>query len=405
MIKKNNSPNLFNSEFITYLKQQNTRNIDESAQNELDITSLEPIILDYSNLRIILARHFGFCFGVKRAIEIAYRAVAERPHGAVFLVSEMIHNPLVTKDLQACGVKFLKNDNSDITTSLNELTEHDTVIVPAFGITTELRQQLSDLGIDTHTYDTTCPFVQKVWKRAKRLGQQGYSVIIHGKASHEETRATFSHTKAHAPTLVIRDEHDAKLVARVLKQQVGVEEFWKRFHGHTSDGFDPAINMDRVGVVNQTTMLASETKTIVNILKQAYLEKFGEKDLQYHFAETNDTLCYATYQNQQATQSLIAHGADCALVVGGYNSSNTSHLADMCAKAMPTYRISHAEEILSRETIRNYDSITNTCITTTPWCSTMNKSALKTSIAITAGASCPDIVVENVIRRLLELFQ
>ena len=314
---------------------------------------LFPTMLDFGPVRFILARHFGFCFGVENAVDIAYRTLEAHADRRVFFLSEMIHNPNVNWDLQERGVRFIFTSSGEQLVPWDELTPEDIVVVPAFGTTLEIQETLTTRGIDPYTYNTTCPFVEKVWKRSAQLGASGYTVVVHGKATHEETRATFSHSIRCAPTVVILNVEEAYVLADIIRGKLGRENFFSHFARTCSAGFDPDRHLVRIGVVNQTTMLASETWEISQVLMQAMADRYGEEHLHDHFADTSDTLCYATNENQNATYALIQQGADVGIVVGGYNSSNTSHIVE-CQTAMPTYFIRNAEEILSLQHIRHF---------------------------------------------------
>jgi 4-hydroxy-3-methylbut-2-enyl diphosphate reductase len=344
-----------------------------------------------------VARHFGFCYGVENAIDIAYRAIEENPGRRIFLLSEMIHNPEVNEDLISRGVKFLMTTSGEVSIPFSELTPDDIVIVPAFGTTLEIQQALKERGIDPYFYDTTCPFVQKVWKRSAELGRDSYTVIIHGKPRHEETRATFSHSSSGSPSLIVRDMKETKILIGFIEGILSLDEFWKTFRDQVSEGFDPVRDLQRIGVVNQTTMLATETQAIAEELKQAMIRRYGaDAD---RFADTRDTLCYATYENQTATSALTDSGADLAIVVGGYNSSNTSHLVELCQERMPTYFVRNDSEILSADKIRHFDLTLHKEIVSENWLPTRRP----LTVAVTSGASCPDRVVEGVMRRVAEL--
>jgi len=364
---------------------------------------LTPSLLDFGAFQLKLARHFGFCFGVENAIEIAYRALAENRDRRIFLLSEMIHNPQVNADLLSKGVKFLMNTSGEREIDFQTLRAEDIVIVPAFGTTVELQAELSAIGINPYYYDTTCPFVEKVWKRSADLGKGDFTVIVHGKRTHEETRATFSHSKLTSPTLVILNMDEAEKVIDFIKGRVTQDQFIAQFHASFSADFDPQRHLVKLGVVNQTTMLASETQAIAQRFRETMLELYGADQLQHHFADTRDTLCYATHENQSATQQLISSGADLALVVGGYNSSNTSHLVELCQEKMPTYYIKDAEEILGSDRIRHFDLHQWQVEESEHWLSGLEKHPL--TLAITSGASCPDKTVDNVIERFAGLFQ
>ncbi len=358
---------------------------------------LAPTVLDFGPFRVKLARHFGFCYGVENAIDIAYRAIEENPDKRVFLLSEMIHNPHVNADLRARGVDFLRTTSGDELIPLSTLTPEDVVIIPAFGATLEVMARLREQGVDPLTYNTTCPFVEKVWKKSAQIGSKGYSVVVHGKRVHEETRATFSHAKEDAPVVVVRDLEEARLLGEVILGQRDRAFFAEHFADRASEGFDPERDLARIGVVNQTTMLASETQAIAEYLKEVMVERYGPDAVGTHFADTSDTLCYATNENQNATLALIESGADLALIVGGYNSSNTSHLVELCERAMPTYFIQSADEMVSPTHIRHFDFGAKTLLETDGWLPAQRPF----DVVLTAGASCPDALLEEVIAQLV----
>ncbi len=356
----------------------------------------EPTLLDFGTVRILLARHFGFCFGVEHAIEQAYRALAENPGKRIFLLSEMIHNPEVNADLEEQGIQFLMDTAGNVRIPFEALTPEDVVIVPAFGTTVEIEERLASAGVDLATYNTTCPFVEKVWNRAGKLGEKQYTVVVHGKPDHEETRATFSHAAKSAPVLVIKDHAEAEVLAEMLRGERPWGEFGAHFEGRTTPGFAPERDLARIGVVNQTTMLASETQGISALLEAALTSQRPPED----FANTRDTLCYATNDNQQATRGALDAGlADLALVVGGYNSSNTSHLVELCEEVLPTYFIRNEQELLADGGIRHFDlHRREEVIAASPWPEGVP------TVLVTSGASCPDATVDRVIQRVLTDF-
>ncbi|MCB0360542.1 MAG: hypothetical protein KDD44_12925, partial [Bdellovibrionales bacterium] len=331
------------------------------------------------------------------------RAIEENPGKRIFLLSEMIHNPGVNRDLEARGVRFLMSTDGTEQTDFSTLNHDDIVIVPAFGTTVQLQQRLMELGIDPYFYDTTCPFVEKVWKRAAELGRQGFTVIVHGKPTHEETRATFSHSEVAAPTLIVRDMEDTEFLIDCMQGRRSTDDFFERFGQCISPGFDPSEDLSRVGVVNQTTMLATETHAISRRIRESLVEQFGEDKIKEHFADTRDTLCYATNENQTATKELIASGADLTVIVGGYNSSNTSHLVELCEAAMPTYYIKDAEEIVDAEHIRCFDLQSRQTVVRQGWLPA-NGSGKPVVVALTSGASCPDKTVDDVLERIVGFF-
>ena len=359
-----------------------------------------PTVLDFGPVRFFIARYFGFCYGVENAIEISYKAVQENPGRRIYLLSEMIHNPEVNNDLLSRGVRFLMDTQGKQLISWHQLTKDDIVIIPAFGTTVEIEQKLDKMGIEVHMYNTTCPFVEKVWKRSAKLGEDDYTVVIHGKHKHEETRATFSHSRKYARSMIIKDLDEAKLLGEIILGEKPIEEFFTLFENRYSSGFDPAIHLDRVGVVNQTTMLATETKSIADYLKDVMIRKYGENNYKEHFADTRDTLCYATNDNQEATYTLLKQNADLAVVVGGYNSSNTSHIVELCEQKLPTYFISSAKKILSESLITHFDFHNQVEKHTENYL----PAKVPVDIILTSGASCPDSMVDDVLQRLLSFF-
>lgn len=389
-MRKFDIPEFYKSPIIGQIKSIR-KSIDKTKK---DFT---PTVLDFGPLRIFTARHFGFCFGVENAIEIIYRIIKENPGRQIYLLSEMIHNPKVNDDLRALGIRFIQDTHGKQYISWDTITSKDIVVIPAFGTTIEIRKRLEDKGIEVAEFDTTCPFVEKVWKRSSQLGKKGYSVVIHGKPEHEETRATFSHSQSAAPSIVIKNMQEAKQLAVYIRNEASKEAFYKEFKGRYSEGFDPEKDLKQLGVVNQTTMLASDTQEIADYLK-GEVEK---QSLDDSFADTRDTLCYATNDNQRAVYGMLEQPADLALVIGGYNSSNTSHLVELCEEKVPTYYISSADKLLSDKEISHFDyhkgieKITSNYLP--------NKEI--TDILITSGASCPDAVVDEVIQQLVALYK
>lgn len=358
-----------------------------------------PTILNVGSLQFKIARHFGFCFGVENAIEIAFKALKENPGKRVFLLSEMIHNPKVNSDLQERGVSFLMKTDGTPLFDINTVTPDDVVIVPAFGTTVQMIEQLEQRGIKTHRYNATCPFVEKVWTRGKDLGSKGYTIIIHGKAYHEETRATFSRAALSGPSVVIRDMSEAIKIAKLMQGEYSEEDFFRDFHGKYSEGFSPNKHLERIGVVNQTTMLAHETIEIAEFFRAIMKEKFPTEDASLHFADTKDTLCYATEENQSAVRELVQSGGDIAVVVGGYNSSNTVHLSKVCSEKLPTFHVKDANDIVSAKLIQHWDQDSLSIKQTQNWLP--ENSPLR--ILMTAGASSPDSLIEEVIEAIVNI--
>jgi 4-hydroxy-3-methylbut-2-enyl diphosphate reductase len=361
-----------------------------------------PTLLDFGAVQIYLARHFGFCYGVENAIEIAFKTIDENPDKRIFLLSEMIHNPKVNADLIERGVSFLQDTKGNNIVPFESLTKEDVVIIPAFGTTLAIEEKLTAIGIPIKKYNTTCPFVEKVWNRSEQIARKNYSIIVHGKPTHEETRATFSHAAANTPTLVINDMTEAILLSDFISGKLPVNEFYTHFKDRYSDGFDAAKDLERIGVVNQTTMLASDTQAIADFLKKTMAEKYSlsEENIHERFADTRDTLCYATNDNQSAVYGLLEQNADLAIVVGGFNSSNTSHLVELCEQKLSTFYIDHADRILSRDEISHFDLHHHKVKTTDKFLP--EKKPLK--ILMTSGASCPDAIVEAVIKKITGFF-
>lgn len=357
-----------------------------------------PVLLDFGPLQIYLARHFGFCYGVENAIDIAFRTVEENPGKNIFLLSEMIHNPRVNQDLENRGIRFLQDTRGKQLISFESLQTEDIVITPAFGTSLEIDALLKSRGIHTEKYNTTCPFVEKVWNRSGQIAEKKFTVIIHGKPGHEETRATFSHASAAGPAIIIRDMTEAIILGSFIKKEKSIKDFFEVFNDRISNGFDPASDLEKIGVVNQTTMLASETQQIADYLKKAILDRSlkTKENAAEQFADTRDTLCYATNDNQSAVAGMLLTPADLAIIVGGYNSSNTSHLAELCLEKLPSYFIEGPEKIIPDEKILHFDLEKHREETTMNWLPPNRP----LRILLTSGASCPDAIVESVIATL-----
>lgn len=357
-----------------------------------------PTQLDFGPVRFQIARHFGFCYGVENAIERAYKAINENPGKRIFFLSEMIHNPMVNEDLQSRGVEFILNTAGEQLIEWDEITSDDMVIIPAFGTTLETKKLLSEKGVHTDEYNTTCPFVERVWKMSEKLGNKDYTIVIHGKKNHEETRATFSHATKDGPALIVKDLKETKALEFYVRKQKTKAQFYEEFEGQFSEGFDPDIHLEKIGVVNQTTMLASETKEISLYIKNVIEDVYGKDKL--HFADTRDSLCYATNDNQSSTYGLLDQGADLAIVVGGYNSSNTTHLVELCEEKFPTFFITGEDKILSQTEINHFDWRQNIELNTNDFLPQKGK----VDIILSSGASCPDSTVEAVLRKIISYY-
>ena len=263
-MKQFNVPIIYRSPLIAAIKNKR-RQLDKMKKD------FSPALLDFGPLQIYLARHFGFCYGVENAIEIAFKTIEENPGKRIFLLSEMIHNPQVNADLLEKGVLFLQDTHGNQVIPFEELTKDDIVIIPAFGTTLAIEKKLGDMGIPAHRYNTTCPFVEKVWNRSEQIAKNNYTVVVHGKPTHEETRATFSHASAHTPTVIVNAMEDAIALSKYITGEKKSYQFNNEFAGKFSAGFDVAKDLERIGVVNQTTMLASDTQDISDFLKKLML--------------------------------------------------------------------------------------------------------------------------------------
>ncbi|MEX2640821.1 MAG: 4-hydroxy-3-methylbut-2-enyl diphosphate reductase [Balneolales bacterium] len=395
MAKKFDIPYIYKSSIIAKVKESN-QVLDPMKKD------LTPSVLDFGAVRFLIPRHFGFCYGVENAIDIAYRAVEQHPGKNIYLLSEMIHNPAVNKDLQKRGVRFLFETGGREIIPIASLREDDIVIVPAFGTTLDIQEKLAAQGIDAYRYDTTCPFVVKVWKRGIQLGEKGNALVIHGKHRHEETRATFSQTATRAPVVVVLNPGEARILSDIMLEKRPLEDFERYFKDKATPGFNPRTDLGKFGVINQTTMLASETREVMEILRQATIEKYGEAEIEEHFADTADTLCYATNENQSATLGLLKESADLALVVGGYNSSNTMHLVELLETRFPTYHIRDASEIKSEDELCHFNQWEKEVKQTRGW---LPQSTSPLTVAITSGASCPDALVDDVILKIVSYME
>lgn len=391
-------------------------------------TAGAPAMLDFGAVRYIIPSHFGFCLGVKNAIERAYETLAENPGRRVFMLSELIHNPFVNEDLLRRGLRYLQTDKG-VPISLDgvpvkpgstepvlwdTLTGDDVVIIPAFGATDEDKRRLVRKGLKVAQYDATCMLVEKVWKAARTFGREGYTVIIHGKSEHEETKATFSNSRRHAPSLIIRHLDEARLLGDYIAapDERKRATILTRFAGVHTPGFDPARDLDRIAVVNQTTLLMNETAAIIDYFKGVFAAKYGAAAGADHIggAGRKDTLCYATQVNQDALQRALADPPDAAFIVGGKNSSNTYQLYRVCEQQLGqrAFFIQSEQSILSANRILHYvfpsagrgSGGHTEQLPLWPELST----AIPRTVLITGGASCPDGLIQQVITRINALF-
>jgi len=352
-------------------------------------------ILSAGSLTIKLAKEFGFCYGVERAIDLAYAARRAYPERRIFLLGEIIHNPEVNDQIRRMGIVTIAGKPQD--EEINQLQPEDIVIIPAFGTEVATRKKLEEKGCEF--VDTTCGDVMSVWKRVRQYSKDAVTSIIHGKAWHEETMATSSQARAsgNGHYLVVFTLAETDYVCDYITQGGDKAEFLARFKGAYSDGFDPDVHLQAIGVANQTTMLRGETEEVQRRLKAAMARKYGENALPTHF-RFFDTICGATQDRQDALQKLLLEPIDLLLVIGGYNSSNTSHLAEMGESKLPTYFIKNAAKMVSDKVIQHYDQHKHQEIETRDWLPSG-----KVTVGITAGASCPNNLIEDAIQRLFEL--
>ena len=346
-------------------------------------------------LTILLAKEFGFCYGVERAIDLAY--AARKYFGAdqrILLLGEIIHNPEVNDQIKAMGIEPLTSRPTP--EEIAGLSDQDVVIIPAFGTEVATRKQIEDLGCTL--VDTTCGDVMSVWKRVRQYSRNQYTSIIHGKSWHEETMATSSQTlAARGHYLIVLTLQDVDYLCNYLLNGGDRTEFLSRFKGAYSDGFDPERHLESVGIANQTTMLRGETEEVQRRIRKAIVTKYGEENLDRHF-QFFDTICGATQERQDALNNLLKRPLDLLIVVGGYNSSNTSHLAEMGEAELPTYFIKNASKMESCMKIRHYNQHQDQEMETADWFPSSAR-----VVGITAGASCPNNLIEDTIKRLFEL--
>ncbi len=392
-------------------------------------TATDPVALDFGPVQYLLPSHFGFCLGVKNAIERAYETLAENPDRRVFMLSELIHNPFVNEDLLARGLRYLQTDKGKPYSSdgrpasgapgetllWDTLTPDDIVIIPAFGATDDDKRRLVRKGVPVFQYDATCMLVEKVWKAARALGREGYTIIIHGKHEHEETKATFSNARRHAPALIIRNLDEAAQLSALINATDNAERtrLFAAFAGRHTPGFDPARDLQRIAVVNQTTLLMNETLAIIEHLRATYSTRYGNAEAAVRLGggARRDTLCYATQVNQDALGRALAQPLEAAFVIGGKNSSNTYQLHRLCEQRLgrAAFFIQSEKNIHSRDQIEHYVFPAHS-----PGTSRQDhleahplppaQPGQPYRILLTGGASCPDGIIQQVINRINSFF-
>ncbi len=296
--------------------------------------------LDAGGLTFLLARQFGFCYGVDRAVEYAYETRRKFPDRRIFLVGEIIHNPHVNRKLVSMGIEIIGYDPAGAF-DLSRIASDDVVLLPAFGVTVADFERLSALGCVL--VDTTCGSVLNVWKRVERYAKDGFTALVHGKHFHEETKATVSQATKYPDGrfLIVRNMEEAEIVCRFIEHGDNAEAMERTFRHKVSDGFDFARDLQRIGVANQTTMLSNESLAIASRVGAALSTRYGADHLDEHF-RSFDTICSATQERQDAVLELVEQPLDVMIVIGGYNSSNTNHLAKLCAQKVRTYHIDDA---------------------------------------------------------------
>ena len=382
-------------------------------------TATAPVLLDFGPVHYLVPSHFGFCLGVKNAIERAYETLTENPGRRVFMLSELIHNPFVNDDLIRRGLQYLQTDKGVPHAASpggpdlwDTLTPDDIVIIPAFGATDEDKRRLVRKGIAVRQYDATCMLVEKVWKAARVYGREGYTVVIHGKHEHEETKATFSNTRRYAPAIIVRNMEETRHLGELIRcgDPGARSRFQELFAGKVTPGFDVDRDLERVAVVNQTTLLMNETREIISYLRDIFAEKFGreaEGATRVGGQGRNDTLCYATQVNQDALARALAEPLDAAFVIGGKNSSNTYQLYRLCEQRLGdrAFFIQSEANILSRAEAEHYvfpakgmgGMVERRALWPGPAPGPGEKPR---RILVTGGASCPDGIIQQVISRI-----
>ena len=391
-------------------------------------TATAPVTLDFGAVHYLVPSHFGFCLGVKNAIERAYETLTENPGRRVFMLSELIHNPFVNDDLIRRGLRYLQTDKGvphptgpggpDL---WDTLTPEDIVIIPAFGATDEDKRRLVTKGIAVRQYDATCMLVEKVWKAARTYGREGYTVVIHGKHEHEETKATFSNTRRYAPAIIVRNLDETRQLGEIILSGDSATRlrFESLFAGKYTQGFRFDRDLNRVAVVNQTTLLMNETREIIAYLRDVFAIKFGRDEPgsppRVGGQGRNDTLCYATQVNQDALTRALEEPLDAAFVIGGKNSSNTYQLYRLCEKRLGrrAFFIQSEANILSPAEAEHYvfpakglpgqeGHVERRAL----WGAAQAAPAgAPRRVLVTGGASCPDGIIQQVICRINSFYR
>ena len=347
------------------------------------------------DLTIRLAKEFGFCYGVERAVDYAYETRTRFPDRRIFLTNELIHNPRVNNRLRQMGIRFLHGSGDGDIQTVEELSPEDVVIIAAFGTPVQEMAQLQQKGCVL--VDATCGSVIQVWKRVEQYAREGFTAVVHGNSRHEETRATVSRATQYprGTYLVVWDKQEAAQICRAITDGCDPSAFMAHFGEKASPGFDPCRDLERVGVANQTTMLSSESLEIAEMLRQAMRQRYGDEALDQHF-HSFDTICSATQDRQDAILELVKSGLDLIIIIGGFNSSNTNHLCEIATQFTKAYHIDDAACLISAEAIRHKPAGQREPVTSYGWLP-----AGPLTIGITAGASTPNRVIGDAIERLL----
>ena len=350
---------------------------------------------DGPDFEIRLAKEFGFCYGVDRAVEYAYECRDRFPDRNIWITGEIIHNPWVNRRLEQMGVRFLEPRGVQAG-RLESVASEDVVLIPAFGMEHDEFEELRHRGVIL--VDTTCGSVLSVWKSVERYAREGFTAVIHGKVKHEETLATCSQVLKHegGHYLVVRDNEETQWVCDFIEGRLDEAALMKRLEGAVSPGFDPAVHLERFGLANQTTMLSSESLEIAEMLKRSMETKHGKENLDAHF-RSFDTICSATQDRQDAVRDLLQEGCDLMVVIGGFNSSNTTHLLEMCLPLTRAFHVEDADCLISPVWIRHKPLHQDGPIVEEGWFDRNPK-----SIGVTAGASTPDRAVGASLARLLQ---
>jgi 4-hydroxy-3-methylbut-2-enyl diphosphate reductase len=387
-----NKVNLRTPEVMTAVQEQ----VESHYRSDIvDMVRRSGGIISIGDVTVRLAKQFGFCYGVERAIDLAYAARKVFKDRRLYIVGEIIHNPEVNEQISSLGIKNLTGRNKQA--DISELQPEDVVILPAFGTELSILQQIKDRGCQI--VDTTCGDVMSVWKRVRKYASESATSIIHGKAEHEETKATSSRAlgDGNGHYLVVLTLADTDYVCDYIRHGGDKEAFLEKFSGAYSPGFDPDIHLKTIGVANQTTMLRGETEEVQRRIQRAIADRDGVQGAATNF-RFFDTICGATQERQDALRELLNVPMDLLLVVGGYNSSNTSHLAEMGEEKLPTYFVLNASRLVSDKQIRHYNLHEKREVVAENWLPQG-----RIVVGITAGASCPNNLIEETLIRLFQL--